>query len=113
MNLTKEFEALFKGLDNKSLEEPKIEYKDIRKDAWGNLSKQKSTGKSKAENNRPLTNSEKNNLTKWIWQLSPTSLRGILTVVNAPEKNGVVEFDINKLSPVMCHKLDTYVKEQL
>lgn len=30
-----------------------------------------------------------------------------------PARNGVVEFDINKLPPAVCHKLDDYVKDVL
>ena len=62
-----------------------------------------------------MTNSEKNNLSKKIRQLSTNSLKGILKILRGmyPEKNGVVEFDLNKLPSAMLYKLDQYVKEKM
>ena len=61
-----------------------------------------------------MFNAQKNQLSKKIRALSPKSLRGILSIVKGsqPQKNGVVQIDINKLPNPVLHKLDQYVKDQ-
>lgn len=115
-----------KHLDNKSLEEQKPPLDRI--DPKGNFGRQNSQpglkqpgsqqyrpqpSQPKPSATKPWSNLEKNNLSKKLRTLSPNSLRGVLKIIKntQPSKNGVVEFDINKLTPDMCFQLDSYVNE--
>lgn len=123
IQLTREFEEKFKGLNNKNLEESRAtDLNDLKKqvsritDQVNNMSKKSSKpGGRKIDTSKPMTNAEKNDITKRIHLLSPQSKRGILTIIKSkyPTKNGVVEIDINKLPPETCYELDKYAREAL
>lgn len=99
------FEESFAALDNKTLfEEGKYESSGSRKKS-GNFGGKKKLSKQGSRTNidptRPMTAEEKKTLSTNIRRLTAPQLKGIIKIVRDmfPEKNGMLEFDINTLPP--------------
>lgn len=104
-SFSNKFEESFASLDNKTLfEESKMEPFLARKKSGSfggkkKLSKQGS--KSNLDMDRPMSDEEKKALSKNIRNLTAQQLRGIIKIVRDmfPEKDGMLEFDIDHLPP--------------
>jgi hypothetical protein len=96
VSLVNKFEENFAFLDNKVLfEETKMDaYNQKRK-----LSRQGSKGNLDLD--RPMSDEEKKSLSRSIRNLTAEQLRGIIKIVKDmfPEKDGMLEFDIDILPP--------------
>lgn len=110
------FEENFRSLDNKTLfEETKIEVGVNRKKSsvFNNKKKLSSQGsKSNLDMDRPMTDEEKKQLSRSIRNLTAPQLKGIIKIVKDmfPEKDGMLEFDIDNLPPRKCRELEDYVR---
>lgn len=102
--MIKKFEENFKSVDNKTL------YEEAKYDPLGAKNKfrpfkggklTKSSSMSQLDANRPMTDEEKKELSRSIKNLTAQQLKGIISIVRDmfPEKNGMLEFDIDKLPP--------------
>ena len=63
--------------------------------------------------NRPMSDEEKKELSRSIRNLNAQQLKGIISIVRDmfPEKDGMLEFDIDTLPPAKCRELEEYVRE--
>jgi hypothetical protein len=101
----KKFEDSFSALDNKTIfEEGKVEVFSARKGIVpGKLIKKGSKPGSGfgLDPNRPMSDEEKKELSRSIRNLTAQQLKGIINIVRDmfPEKDGMLEFDIDKLPP--------------
>lgn len=99
------FEESFASLDDKVLfEETKMESYMQRKKSGSYGGKKKlfkQNSRSGSEFEKPMTSEEKKNLSRAIRNLTATQLKGIISIVKDmfPEKNGMLEFDIDILPP--------------
>jgi hypothetical protein len=110
------FEESFASLDNKTLfEETKYDPTMVRKKSgsFGNKKKLSRQG-SRSGNDyyRQMSDEEKKTLSCNIRQLTPQQLKGIIKIVKDlfPEKNGMLEFDIDCLPTHVCRELEEYVR---
>ena len=115
MEMIQNFEERFSSLDSKVLfEETKMDSYLARKKSgsYGGKKKlMKPGGRSAEDFNRPMSSEEKKNLSRAIRNLTATQLKGIISIVKDlfPEKNGMLEFDIDILPPHKCRELEGYV----
>lgn len=100
------FEDSFAGLDNKTLfEESKFEGMGSKRKSSGMGGKKKSLQKKNSRSNllkdKPMTDEEKKILSRNIRNLTAEQLKGIIKIVRDmfPEKDGMLEFDIDTLPP--------------
>ena len=100
------FEDRFAGLDNKTLfEESKYDTQGGRKKSGGMGGKkkllQKKNSRSNLLNDKPMSDEEKKILSRNIRNLTAQQLKGIIKIVRDmfPEKDGMLEFDIDTLPP--------------
>lgn len=112
------FEESFQLLDNKTLfEEVKSELGLQRKKSGSfygkKMNRQGSTGH--VDYNRPMNDEEKKELSRSIRTLTAKQLKGIINIVRDmfPEKNGMLEFDIDKLPTQKCWQLREYVQRAI
>lgn len=117
--LAKDFEAKFKPLDNKNLKDVKHPESQTPKSAGQRNDYVKgnspNAGAAKKVQQKAMSNAQKNELTKKVRSLSLQHLRGISTVLGDyfSQKKNSITFDINKLPPAICHKLEKYVNDCL
>ena len=113
----KKFEESFSALDNKIIfEESKMEVLSARN---GKVNSKmikkgsKSGGSFGLDPNRPMSDEEKKELSRSIRNLNAQQLKGIISIVRDmfPEKDGMLEFDIDKLPPYKWRELEEYVRE--
>lgn len=111
------FEESFQGLDNKTLfEESKIEVVPGRKKSGAFGSKKKLSRQGSrpgaVDMNRKMTDEEKKQLSRNIRNLTAPQLKGIIKIVKdmIPEKDGMLEFDIDVLPSYKCRELEEYVR---
>lgn len=116
-SIISKFEENFSALDNKVLfEESKIESQANRKKG-GVFPKGKKLNRqgsrSGIDMDKPMSNEEKKALIKNIRNLSAPQLKGIIKIVKDmfPEKDGMLEFDIDNLPPKKCRELEDYVRK--
>jgi hypothetical protein len=111
------FEENFAGLDNKVLfEESKIDVGTNRKKSgvFGGKKKMTRTGsRSNLDMDRAMSDEEKKALSRSIRNLTAPQLKGIIKIVKDmfPEKDGMLEFDIDNLPPRKCRELEEYVRK--
>lgn len=111
------FEECFQGLDNKVLfEESKNETPVNRKKqgVFGGKKKLNRQGsRSGLDMDRPMSDEEKKGLSRSIRNLTAPQLKGIIKIVKDmfPEKDGMLEFDIDSLPPRKCRELEEYVRK--
>mmetsp|Transcript_35075 Transcript_35075/g.40534 ORF Transcript_35075/g.40534 Transcript_35075/m.40534 type:complete len:172 (+) Transcript_35075:760-1275(+) len=67
---------------------------------------------SNLDYSKPLSSEEKKELGRNIRHLTPQQLRGVIAIVRDmfPEKNGMLEFDIDKLPSYKLRELEEYVR---
>jgi hypothetical protein len=105
LTLVNKFEEGFSMLDNKVLfEENKMDLYVNRKKSgsFGGKKKLSRQGsRSNLDMDRPMSDEEKKHLSRSIKNLTAQQLKGIIMIVKDmfPEKNGMLEFDIDKLPP--------------
>lgn len=105
MEMINKFEESFASIDEKVLfEENKLDSYLARKKSGSYSSKKKfmkSGARSDEDYDRPMSSEEKKNLSRAIRNLTATQLKGIISIVKDmfPEKNGMLEFDIDILPP--------------
>lgn len=112
-----QFEDSFSNLDNKTLfEEAKYDALLARKKSGSfggkkKLSKQGSM--SKVDLDKPMSDEEKKQLSRNIRNLTAPQLKGIIKIVKDmfPEKDGMLEFDIDVLPPRKWRELEEYVRQ--
>lgn len=101
----KKFEDSFSALDNKIIfEEGKMEVLSARNGKINSklVKKGSKSGSSFGlDPNRPMSDEEKKELSRSIRNLNAQQLKGIINIVRDmfPEKDGMLEFDIDKLPP--------------
>jgi hypothetical protein len=110
------FEENFASLDNKTLfEETKYDPSLVRKKSGTFCSKKKLSRQGSRPNmdsDRPMSDEEKKALSRTIKTLTTPQLKGIISIVKDlfPEKNGMLEFDIDLLPPDKWRELEEYVR---
>lgn len=115
MEMINKFEESFASIDEKVLfEENKLDSYLARKKSGSYSSKKKfmkSGARSDEDYDRPMSSEEKKNLSRAIRNLTATQLKGIISIVKDmfPEKNGMLEFDIDILPPNKWRELEGYV----
>ena len=115
LEMINKFEESFASIDEKVLyEETKMDSYLARKKSgsYGGKKKlMKPGGRSDGDFDRPMSNEEKKNLSRAIRNLTADQLKGIISIVKDmfPEKNGMLEFDIDILPPHKCRELEGYV----
>ena len=104
-NFIGKFEENFASLDNKTLfEEAKYDSSLLRKKSGSFGSKKKLSrqgSRANMDSDRPMNDEEKKALSRTIKTLTTSELKGIISIVKDlfPEKNGMLEFDIDLLPP--------------
>jgi hypothetical protein len=114
--IVNKFEESFSPLDNKTLfEESKIETIGRKKSGvfGGKKNLKRQNSKTALDMDRPMSDEEKKNLSRSIRNLTAPQLKGIIKIVKDmfPERDGMLEFDIDSLPPRKCRELEEYVRK--